>query len=992
MKTWITVVALLLTLTVVTDVHARSWYILPDGSGDAPTIQAGLDSCATGDTVLVACGTYYEYGLSMLPSRNLLGETGDPDCVTIDGGGIARILTFSGPGSDRFIEGITFTGGASSSQGGAIVLSGNAAQIRKCRFLNNQAANHGGAIYVPNTFTGQIVECVFENNTALGSGYGGALYMANYSTPQITGCAFVGNTANYRGGAVTLYNNSGATFTNCVFCGNTANANYGGAVYMYRNSNPTFTNCTIAGNTADYGSAMFLYDYAAPVLDRTIIAFNGSGSAAGYSGSGINPSLSCCNVYGNTGGDYTSCFSGWNGYNNNHSEDPLFCDLANGDLHLDYDSPSQNVTGCGLVGALGVGCGWPRLWYVAQDGSGDMTTIGAALNAAGPLDTILVAPGTYYEYNLLVEDGEKLWSEAGPEETVIDAQGLGRVMIIGGDSTTELDGFTLTGGNTEFGLGGGLYVTSGEPILSCCIVSSNYGYAGGGIMCEGASPVIDRFVIADNSALYGGGMYVYNYAAPTLTNCTLSHNGAAYSGGGVALNINAAPVFENSIIAFSTEGAAVVCTEGSSTPTFSCCDLYGNAGGDWAGCIAGMDSTDGNFSADPLFCSPEDLNYDLQPGSPCGPGESPAGCGLVGAGIQSAPPVAEFLPGYHAACGSTYVCFTNLSRPDSVVNCLWYFGDGDSSAEFEPCHAYADPGFYDITLITFACGRDTAYGQVVVGDIEPTAAFSATVTKGVFGCAPFEVRFQDHSEGVIADRYWHFGDGTIDSTTLNPCHTYAYGDTFDVTLITANPCGTDTLIKTNHVLVFDPPSACISIPVDSVLVDSVICFQDCSTGLVTELYWDFGDGTDTTHTTQVCHAYVDSGTVTIQLIASSPFCGSDTTAVALVVYIPPVTGADSNQGRLPGRLVLGDNYPNPFNPTTTIEYALPAPGGHVELSVYDVHGRRVRTLIDDDAIGGRYQVFWDGRNDHGQRLSSGVYFYRLSTPHGVEQRKAILLK
>jgi hypothetical protein len=77
---------------------------------------------------------------------------------------------------------------------------------------------------------------------------------------------------------------------------------------------------------------------------------------------------------------------------------------------------------------------------------------------------------------------------------------------------------------------------------------------------------------------------------------------------------------------------------------------------------------------------------------------------------------------------------------------------------------------------------------------------------------------------------------------------------------------------------------------------------------------------------------------------------------------------------------LGQNYPNPFNPSTKIEYRLPeaGPGGgktRVSLVVYDVRGARVRVLVGGEQGSGKHVVEWDGRNEAGEAVGSGVYFY-----------------
>jgi hypothetical protein len=72
---------------------------------------------------------------------------------------------------------------------------------------------------------------------------------------------------------------------------------------------------------------------------------------------------------------------------------------------------------------------------------------------------------------------------------------------------------------------------------------------------------------------------------------------------------------------------------------------------------------------------------------------------------------------------------------------------------------------------------------------------------------------------------------------------------------------------------------------------------------------------------------------------------------------------------------LRQNVPNPFNPVTTIAFSV-AERGRVRLAIYDVTGRRVRALVDEALVPDRYEVRWDGRNDAGLRVSSGVYFYK----------------
>ncbi|UCG50801.1 MAG: T9SS type A sorting domain-containing protein [Candidatus Latescibacterota bacterium] len=88
---------------------------------------------------------------------------------------------------------------------------------------------------------------------------------------------------------------------------------------------------------------------------------------------------------------------------------------------------------------------------------------------------------------------------------------------------------------------------------------------------------------------------------------------------------------------------------------------------------------------------------------------------------------------------------------------------------------------------------------------------------------------------------------------------------------------------------------------------------------------------------------------------------------------------------------LGQNYPNPFNPETRIRFTLPE-NGLVTLRVYDVSGRLVKTVVAKEMPGGSHTVTWDGTNNSGESVASGVYFYRLSAGERIATRKMVLLR
>ena len=102
------------------------------------------------------------------------------------------------------------------------------------------------------------------------------------------------------------------------------------------------------------------------------------------------------------------------------------------------------------------------------------------------------------------------------------------------------------------------------------------------------------------------------------------------------------------------------------------------------------------------------------------------------------------------------------------------------------------------------------------------------------------------------------------------------------------------------------------------------------------------------------------------------------------------TAAD-DQGNLPIVYSLSQNYPNPFNPETSISYAI-AKAGMIELSVYNVLGIRINTLVSEYRAEGEYTVKWYGDTESGAPVASGVYFYKLKAGDYTDTRKMMLLK
>ncbi len=105
----------------------------------------------------------------------------------------------------------------------------------------------------------------------------------------------------------------------------------------------------------------------------------------------------------------------------------------------------------------------------------------------------------------------------------------------------------------------------------------------------------------------------------------------------------------------------------------------------------------------------------------------------------------------------------------------------------------------------------------------------------------------------------------------------------------------------------------------------------------------------------------------------------------------PVTGLPGNRNHPPREIALFQNYPNPFNPTTNVEFRI-SEFGFVKLTIYDLLGRKMKTLVSELLTPGEYEVQWDGTDDAGQPVTTGVYLYRLTAGNQTVVRKMLLLR
>ncbi|HET9888795.1 MAG TPA: right-handed parallel beta-helix repeat-containing protein, partial [bacterium] len=248
-------VAAALALASSSIAHATIWFVAADGSGDAPTIQAAVDSAGPNDIIELGDGIFTGDGnrdINVSKPLVFRSQSGSASACVIDcEGSIQDNHRGFSIGQDCEFRAFTIENGQ-ANRGGAIYAGESvAAQIYDCVFVNN-AAGSGGALGfdsldIPKTFLPQahIEGCTFLGNTALESG---AVYFLAIIIDFVN-CSFFGNIAEKNGG-VTTFVNATPSFVNCLFANNRATA--GGVIQC---SDPvTFEGCTFFRNAALFGS------------------------------------------------------------------------------------------------------------------------------------------------------------------------------------------------------------------------------------------------------------------------------------------------------------------------------------------------------------------------------------------------------------------------------------------------------------------------------------------------------------------------------------------------------------------------------------------------------------------------------------------------------------------------------------------------------------------------------------------------------------------
>jgi len=731
----------------------------------------------------------------------------------------------------------------------------------------------------------------------------------------------------------------------------------------------TFTDCLFANN--EPGLDVGLFSVVVELSDTATVAFtdcffiDNSGGGVVWCTESSSAILLNCEFSGNN-----SAFT-----------------FAEGDF-----SPSSTLSGCTFSGNSGI-----------AEGGGLFMTNGSVTNCTITGNrSVQGGGGIYVKGDATVTDCEIIGNRT---------DNLGGGILVGGGSPT-ITNCTITGDTADVS-GGGVGIYDGTPTFTDCTITENFADSlGGGVYVYGLtlSSAFANCTISGNSAENGGGVgllglmgglfeftnceIVGNIASSVgggfcveglaatsaaLTGCTIAGNMSVGDGGGIAV---LGPIYApDSTIASATR--TVVwgnCASGSGDEVFTdvisgtgavyftCCDVD-TSGVEGSGAAIYVSD---NISKDPDFCAPESCNnapttagdYTLAANSPCIPSNSPCGqlIGSLGVGCSSGEILSITDVGNDQGRQVRVKWARDLrdvpGSPTPITQySLWrkvvpgYLSSAQRN--LPPVELLSPPGDWDFVETIPALGYPT-YSTVA-----PTLCDS-TVLSGVCWSTFYVVA---HTATPTV-----FFEGAPDSgysvDNLAPAVPQGFAVAYNAgsNVLTWDP-SEDNDFQFFRIYRSDNPDLTVSDPPFN-------------------YSWEVAHttvGTNWTDTSDQAWRYRYQ-------IRAVDHAGNESDAAGPGA----VTGV--TEPAVPKTVALYQNSPNPFNPTTVIRYDVPAGGGKVSIRIYDVGGRLIHTLVDGNVTPGRKSATWNAKDAHGNPVSSGIYFFRLSAGSTTLTKKMILLK
>lgn len=670
------------------------------------------------------------------------------------------------------------------------------------------------------------------------------------------------------------------------------------------------------------------------------------------------------------------------------------------------------------------------------DGSGDYTSLLTAVDASAAGDTIEIGPGTYSSATVWLTHQLVFLSTDGPASTILDGTVGGTVLrFVGWTSGCRVEGLTFTGGYVMGGIAALMVSYAWDVVVEDCVFEGNdctgmsvaagcsavirdcsfhdnnpIGGEVGGLYIAGGGAVADveGCEFADNSTVAaGGGMSVVAGAVANITDCSFLNNTAVLYGGGLHCGEDAtanvsgclfagnagigaamyyfrsngdvhgntvvgsipqpdfphtallgqeprALVFTKNIIAGTQDGIGLYFLNCLDCTGAHACNIYWQ--NDNGPCNLPLNPTE--VVADPVFCDAANGDYTISGLGPAAPANSLCG-ELVGAfpvGCEGPPP-----PPPPDKDQPQILSVTDVPNDQGrQVRIKWM-----SSAQDAPSTEYTITG-YAIYRYQEMLGMTAASPIVPPG---PKGRGKSPALDGWDYLLTVPARGDSVYQTVVAT--------LCDSTKQGDC-----ANAFFVSALTPDPLVYfDSEPDTGRSVDNLPPGAPLALAVSYEAGAGVRVEWQAPDEPDVESYRVYRGGARSFDVDPSC-LVMETGETAWTDADGDASCYYRVAAVDDGGNEGPATDAAvaTGAGGLASVFELGQNIPNPFNPTTTIPYTVGVGGGHVSLRIYDVAGQLVATLVDEFESAGPKTVVWRGINSKGRRVASGTYFYRLTAP------------
>jgi len=645
------------------------------------------------------------------------------------------------------------------------------------------------------------------------------------------------------------------------------------------------------------------------------------------------------------------------------------------------------------------------------------TSLQNAIDAAYDGDTVFVVSKTFDDFSIIVEKGVLLyggWNNAFTQrnletgKTILDLNG--NVTFVAPTGAAGLDGFLLQNGAGAYDFlpfpayfGGAVRFVGGAAVVANCEIRSSragtsmdYG-VGGAIFADGCAVDIRGNTIHNNSATRGGAVYL-RACTGSLANNTISNNSLTTAtqscvGAGIALMNSSDVTLTGNVVTGNTQAQ-----DGGGIYVDHCADVTitsgmvsGNVASLFGGGVAFKHSTAlvggvdflGNSTVIGGGLSSMDTSAVTVTGA-----SFVSNTGMIGGGIYASG--GQFFVRHtlfaenNATNSGGAMAVSGIQSGAIAGNTL----DGNLSASV----AGISIGSSAIDVFDNIISNSAGTGVSCSGSPSPTVSYNLAWnnTGGNYsGCAPGAGSIS--ANPLFVDRAgddYHLGlhSPAIDSGRPGPAY--------------ADPDGSrgDMGVYGSHAFAMDQPSYPKNLNASLGGGHVVLAWNRNPEGDIAH-YAVYGDGTPSfvpslanfmtlvagTDSTVALDLPPDSLYYRISAVDAEGYASGYSSPA----FFSPATGIGDRPAEY--AFALHQNVPNPFNPVTRIAYELPA-RMRVSLRVYDVDGRLVRRLVDTAEGPGFCSVTWEGQNDAGEPVASGVYFYRLEAGARTETKKMVMLK